>query len=361
LTYNVPYGVETPTRFDSSQNNSFPINLYFAQKIGEKMAWGVSVTTPFGLVSEWKDRPVVFSSRKADLMTLVLNPNFAYAFDTRWSLAIGLDYMKADIREFSRDVDQSRLLSQPPGTVVGKSDLSGDGDAFGWNLAVHAKDPRWSFGFTYRAAMSPDIDGDVKFSGINENLAALFPDGPGKATLDLPAQAAVGFAWTGVPDWAFELDLTWAQWSRFETLAIDFENNTVVPGSDPPLPVVADVAQAENWDDTFAVRFGTAWKVAGPHELRFGALWDQNPIPDATLRPSIPDGDRWSVTVGYGFTAKNWNLDVYYMPLFFKTRDARGAATGKPSANPYQVVDGVIDGTYESFVHLFGASFTWRF
>ncbi|MBZ5638435.1 MAG: outer membrane protein transport protein [Acidobacteriia bacterium] len=360
-TYNAPYAVISPTRFDSEQNNAFPASFYFTQKINGKMAWGVGVTTPFGLVTEWKDRPVVFSSRKADLMTFVVNPNFAYAFDDRWSLAIGADYMLADIREFSRDVDQSALLSQEPGTVVGRSNLSGDGNAFGWNLAVHAKDPKWSFGFTYRAALSPKIDGNVKFSGINPLLAALFPNGPGTATLDLPAEAAAGFAWTGVPNWAFEFDLSWAQWSTFDKLAVNFEKNTSVPGPAGPIPVVADIDQAESWKNTVAARFGAAWKIAGPHELRFGAVWDQNPIPDETLRPSIPDGDRKSVTLGYGYCGKHWNADVYYMPLFFQTRDAKGAPAHKPSENPYQTVDGVIDGKYESFVHLIGASFTWRF
>lgn len=330
--------------FKSVEDIVTPIQLYYAQKINDRLSFGFGINNPFGLSTEWKDRPVTYVSKRVELVTFVANPNLAIKVNDQWSLAVGIDYMRADVNEFSKEFDQSELLGLDPGTVVGKSDLTGNGTAWGWNVAAHfAKDP-WSVGLTYRAKLSPEIEGDVAFTGVNENLATLFPDGPGKTTLDLPAEAALGVAYKLNDKWHLEGDLSFAQWSAFEKLVIDFTDNTAA---------VQDTTLPENWKNTYALRFGAAWSMSEKHELRFGALWDQNPIPDETLRPSIPDGDRWSVTLGYGFKAKSWSLDAYYMPLFFQTRNA--------TANEATADTGVIDGKYESFVHLLGANFTWRF
>ncbi len=354
-------GEDTPQTYKTEQETGTPINLYVGTHISDRLAFGFGITAPFGLSTQWKDRPVTYSSKRVELVTLVANPNLAFEINDKWSVALGVDYMWADVSEFSKEFDQSALLSQPPGTVVGQSNLTGDGNAWGWNVATQFKGDPWTFGLTYRSALSPEIKGNVAFSGVHPALTALFPNGPGKTTVDLPAEAAIGVGYQLNDKWQLEGDISYAQWSSFEKLFLDFENETSVPGPAGPIDVVADITQVENWKDTYALRVGAAWRVVEKQELRFGALWDTNPIPDETLRPSIPDGDRWSVTLGYGYSGKSFGIDAYYMPLFFQTRNAKGAANGKPSANPYQKVDGVIDGSYESFIHLFGASLTWRF
>ncbi len=363
--WNVPYDVPTPTKFDAGENDTTPAHLYFSHRVADRLAWGIGINTPYGLITEWKDRPVVFSSSKAELTSFVVNPNIAYAVDDHWSVALGADFLSVDIRQFSRVIDESTLLAAPPGTVVGQSRLKGDGTAWGFNVAALAKYPAWSVGLTYRSSLSPDIDGDVAFNGIVPALRTLFPDSPATAKLDLPAQAAVGVCYGGFANWKLEFDVSWAQWSRFRRLAVDIEKNTFVPNVQdpelPPIPIVRDIDQAENWHDTFAFRIGSAWTVADRHELRFGALYDRGPIPDSTLRPSIPDAARWSATLGYGFAAKRWGVDVYYMPLFFDDATAHGDPARKPSANPYVEPDGVIDGRYSSFVHLFGVTLHFRF
>jgi len=336
--------------FDAESSIVTPSHFYFTHKVSDRWGWGVGLNNPIGLVTEWGDLPVTLSSRKADLVTFVLNPNVAFALNDRWSAAVGLDYMFADVGEFSRDVDQSALLGQAPLTVVGRSNLTGDGDDTSWNVALHYAGDTVGFGFFYRDGFSVDIDGDVEFSDINPALGALFPNGGGSTTLDLPAQAAVGVSWAAGDAWTFEFDVAWAEWSAFKELALDFENETsvqVAPGVF--VPVVEDTVLVENWDDTMSYRFGAAWALSERHELRFGALFDESPVPAETLRPSIPDADRTAVTFGYGFKGEKWNIDAYYMPLFFDDIDA---VAGE---------DGVIPGKYESFVNLAGVTFNVRF
>jgi len=280
---------------------------------------------------------VTIAARKSELVTWVVNPNVAFALGSQWSVAVGVDYMLADVKEFSRDVDSSETGVLPPGMVVAENNLTGDGDAWGYNIALHRAGQRWSFGLTYRSELSPQIDGDLEFSNVFPPVSGVFQNTKGSAELDLPAEAAVGVAWHLTDAWDIELDVAFAGWSSFEKLVIDTENPAF------------DTVLVENWDDTFSYRVGAAWDLAEKHQLRFGAVYDESPIPTEYLRPSIPDSNRTGVSAGYGYTANKWNLDAYVMPLWFADITANGTATG------------VIDGTYKTSSILSGVTFNLRF
>jgi long-chain fatty acid transport protein len=321
----VPFtGSAAPQTFDAESNAAFPSHLYFSSKASERVAWGVGINNPFGLITEWSEPPVTVSARKSELVTYVVNPNVAFAIGGGWSVAVGADYILADVKEFSRDVNVGPA-------IVSQSNLTGDGDDWGYNFAVHHPGERFSFGLTYRSEMSPEIEGDLEFTN------PAIPDTTGSATIDLPAQAQVGVAWHASDAWDVELDVAYAGWSSFENLVIDVDTGT-------------DIVLEENWDDTFSYRVGAAWGLADAHELRFGAVYDEAPIPANTLRPSIPDADRTGATVGYGYTKDKWGVDAYLMGLWFD--DA--TASGDPAA-------GVIDGVYENSTMLLGASLNVRF
>lgn len=135
VAYLIPYsGSTSPRTFEAEPNRGTPIHLYFSHKVNDRIAWGVGLNNPYGLITEWSGLPVTLSARRSELTTWVLNPNVAFAVGSRWSVAVGLDYIFADVGEFSRDIDQSGFLAQPPGTVVGRSNLTGDGDDWGYNV-----------------------------------------------------------------------------------------------------------------------------------------------------------------------------------------------------------------------------------
>jgi len=335
------FGLFTEQTFETESSIETPSHLYFVHKVNDGLAWGIGLTTPFGLVTEWSDRPVTFSAQRSDLATFVLNPNVAFRLNESWSLAVGLDYIYADISEFSREIPIDLDGNPFNGfEVIGGSNLTGDGDDLGWNVALSYKSPDYAFGFTYRSDLTPEIEGDIRFASFGP-LEPFFRDSPGTADLKLPDQAAVAFAWTGSPTWTFEVDVAYAGWSSFDTLDIDVENE--VPG------FVQDISLLEDWDDTFSYRFGAAYRASQQHEWRFGAVYDESPVPPETLRPSIPDSDRTGLTVGYGFTGASWSFDAYYMPLWF---DDITAVSGQ---------EGVIAGTYDTFVNLAGVTLSWRF
>ncbi len=334
------FGLFQPTTFEQESNLATPSHIYYRRKVNNNMAFGVGVTTPFGLVTEWGDRPVTFSAAKSELATFIINPNLAFRLTQSWSIAVGLDYLIADLKNFSREVPIDLDMNPLNGPeVVGFSNLSGDGDEFGWNLALHHKRGNFSFGINYRSDITAEIDGDVEFSNFGP-LAGIFQSSPGTADLNLPQSLAVGLAWQG-NTWGVELDVVQVDWSVFDVLRVDIENN--VPG------FVDDIALVEDWDDSKSFRLGV-WRKLGQHgELRFGLNLEEGAVPEDTLRPSIPDADRTAPSIGYGFNGNKWNVDVYAQTFIFDEITSVGNE------------EGVIIAEYDSGVTLLGITLGRKF
>src|SRR5262249_35415029 len=121
---------------------------------------------------------------------------------------------------------------------------------------------------------------------------------------------------------------------------------TLPPTTTPALVI------PENWEGTWSYRVGVAGRLGQgmKHELRGGVVRDMSPVPPQYLRASIPDADRWGVSVGYGYSGKSWGIDVYGMYFDFDDAVANGSAA-----------DAVINGTYKISVVLAGVTGKYRF
>ncbi len=323
-------------------STEWPSSLYFTQKFSDDWAWGLAINSPFGLKTDWgPDFEGRYISRKADLSVVNVNPNLARRIGKSWSVAAGIDYATADIRELSRNI--------PFGGGAlpdGFTKLTGNGSDFGWNVAGRwASETGWRWGGSYRSEMKPDIKGDVKFENIPGFVAALFPDGPASSTIFLPATFATGVGYLSKGKWEGEFDIVYTRWSVFKNLDIDIVND---PAG------ILDVHQVEDWKDTYSFRAGYILRLTDEHQIRLGLYYDGNPIPSDRVRPRLPDADRSSAQVGYGYASRNgFSVDFAYMALYFKER----AVTGDPTSatNP------VLSGVYKNFTNLVGITFGYRF
>ena len=334
------FGIPQETTFQMDSHLVTPAHLYYSHKFNSNFALGIGINTPFGLITDWVDRPVTFSAAESELVTFMVNVNLAMRLTEHTAVAVGIDYVDAEIKSFSREVPIDLDGNPLNGfEVVGASNLTGSGDEIGWNVALHHRGQGWNFGFSYRSDITVTLDGTLDFENFGP-LSPFFFDRTGTADLELPDQAAIGLSWQGGRGWVYEVDVTWQGWSVFDNLVIDLDNE--IPG------LVEDIVLREDWDDAFAYRFG-AQKTAGKNVYRLGFVYDEQTVPNDTLRPSIPDADRYGPTVGYTRNNNNWSVDFYYFPLFFSETDAVGNE------------DGVIEGTYKSFVNLAGATFRVRF
>ncbi|HJQ99841.1 MAG TPA: outer membrane protein transport protein [Candidatus Polarisedimenticolaceae bacterium] len=315
---------------DAVSHTTEPFHLYFAQKLGSRLGWGIGINTPFGLITHWDQPPLTFSSRRAELRTYLFNPNVAFAINDAWSFALGLDYLWIDVRDLSRDVNLGPL-------GISTANVTGDGDAWGYDAGFLYRRERFSIAGTYRSDMRPEVDGRIELSGP----AGALLDSPATAKPHLPDQFLLGAAYTQTR-FDVELGAYYTQWNEFDELAID----TGTP--------LTSTTLREDWSATWAYRLGAAFRLSSAdearHEIRAGLLLEDSPVPEDTRRPSIPDSDRTGFSAGYGFQGKALGLDAYVMYLDFDD----GVADGS-------VAEGVIDGVYTSSVLLLGATFKYRF
>ncbi|MEL7060947.1 MAG: outer membrane protein transport protein, partial [Acidobacteriota bacterium] len=120
------FGVFQPTDFEPESSIETPVHLYYANKFHPNYAFGIGITTPFGLVTEWEERPVTFSAAKSELVTFVVNANAAFRMTENLALAVGIDWIHADVTEFSREVPIDLDGNPLNGfEVIGFSNLSG--------------------------------------------------------------------------------------------------------------------------------------------------------------------------------------------------------------------------------------------
>src|SRR6266566_3364403 len=182
-------GPSSGQSFDQLDNTAWPSSVYYTQKLDERWAWGFGFTSPFGLKTQWDNAfPGRYVSREANLAVVNLNPNLACKIGKAWSVAVGLDLARADIRELSRNIDFSGI-----GAPDGFTKLTGDGNDVGWNIAGRwANHKGWSWGGSFRSRMKPEIKGDIRFENIPGPVAAAFPDGGATADIPLPATLATG-------------------------------------------------------------------------------------------------------------------------------------------------------------------------
>lgn len=144
----------SPTGASLNSDNIAPTawvpNMHFVAPINDQFGWGASVTSNYGLATEFGDNYAAGAfGGKTDLETLNLNLSGAYRLDSHWSFGVGFDavYAKAKIERYAGDpgkvVAGSGALPPAPARQVAGipadtqiAYLKGDEWGFGWNAGI---------------------------------------------------------------------------------------------------------------------------------------------------------------------------------------------------------------------------------
>ena len=314
-----------------------------ALALDERWRLGLSLNAPFGLETRWAlgtfpalSRPIPIAPginlpagldhpTQSKLEVIATSPSVAYKVSDHLSVAAGVDYY------YAREATLNTFVTH----------LSGDGDAWGWNLSALFRHGPWSFGAAYRSEATVDIDGEVRVS--DPTLLALGRPASQLASvdLDLPWRLQLGVRYAVNADLAVELDWSRTGWSAFDKLIVESNSGT---------PIKNDTNQ---WDDTNAYRLGLTYRIRPETQLRLGYTYDETGQSDDYFSGRVPDNDRHLFGLGVGHElAPGWSLDAGYMYVRFKDRRFRGDRPSVPGGE----VNGsaAIDGDYEGSAHLVG-------
>lgn len=327
--------------------NFFPPTAYWTNRLGDRFAYGLGVNAPFGLGVEWKD-PENFTGRdrvtKANLQTIDASFNLAMAMNDNLSFAAG-----ANMRWAKVELHQIGTLVSSGGAPVNIIDATLESDYtpdFGFHAAMLATPAEgWRLGLVYRSEVSVKVDdGKASFKQIPTGDAALdavvagqLPPSQGVATeLVFPASFSTGLAWSAMPNWTYEADVVWTQWSAFQKLPLTFEKTASL-----------DTEIIEDYKDQFAIRLGAEHRLTD-WTYRFGYYYDSAAAPPESVTPLLPDANRHGFTLGLGMTRGAWTMDFYNLFLFVEKRSTEGV-----ERDDY-------DGTYKSYVNALGASLAYH-
>ncbi len=313
----------------------FVPNLYFMTHFGDPWTFGLNISSPFGLETNWPAGafpnfgPLAATQPTRSRIEMVnINPNFAYAFNDTISAAFGVDYYQ---------VNKANLDSVA-------ATVNGSGADWGWNAAVLYSKGRWSAGASYRSSVEVKIDGVADLRSLGS-----FAFGA-ELEIEFPDMLQIGARYKATDKLGIEFDIERTKWSTFDTLVITA--TSVAPPGSPPLS-----SNVNNWDDVNAYRLGFTYQLSSKTQLRFGYTFDETPQPDATFTARIPDADRQLLSFGVKQRISTWDLEagIMYVKWDDRTISSTTAFVPAPGVDPNGTT--AFDGNYDSTAILVGLGF----
>ena len=339
-------------RYDTDISTAYVPHLFLNYRTTNRLALGLGVYVPYGLTSQWsQDFPGRFSAQKASLQTIYVQPNIAFQITDGWSIGAGpvIGHSTVELRQ-SADLS---ALPTPAGPTFGqlgiakrtefaRVTLKGSDMAYGVNVGVHGRiNPRWEVGARFLSSVYFQYDdADATFEQVPTGLtlaannplslpagtpidAVLAGQFAGSGALTAqkvktrimhPAQAQIGFGYSGFENTTLSFDYAWVGWRAFKTLPVDFQG-----------PAKASSRELlENYNNTSSVRVGLEHRYTGGAAIRVGVAGAAAAAPDATVTPLLPEQDRAYGSLGgtYPLT-RNFSLDAAYSHIFTTGRRGR--------------------------------------
>jgi long-chain fatty acid transport protein len=374
------------------QNDPIPVpHGYVTYGFNEKLAAGLALFVPYGLGTKWLD---TFDGRflgyDNDLQSIYLQGTVGYQLPKGIKVGGGLNMVFGSL-ELTQRLDLSEFptssgatfgqIGIPFHTEFSNGNLhAGGATGFGGNLGVSWDATDWlSVGGRYMTRVKLDYEGTAVFEPVDTDIilppgnpisvllgipdqpmdidalltaADLYSDGEVlseqtvNTSITMPDQGVIGVALKASPAVTLLFDLQWINWSVFDTLVVEFENQP------------DDLILVENYQDTYGFRFGVDWAAKENLALRGGYLYHDGAAPAETVTPLLPEGSRNEFTIGLGYrVSQMFGFDLAYQ--YLRQNDRRGR-TRDPIEGEGPSTE-LNSGLYSFNAHLFGATLVLHF
>lgn len=348
--------------------------------------FGLSASAEYGLGTAYDNGWAMdWNSKDTTVQGYVLNPNLAYKITDRWSVAVGLRWLFFDFAQTS--LPQITYDGYELGRAHNR--LKGDNGfkSIGWVVGTkYDITESFSVGAVYKSAIDATIKGHVRTRvstrnsevingladgatkqaligmGVPESMwQAYYPsifqqalakinsqvnDGVGarnghaEADLTLPQSVAIGFNWDINEDHHLGFQVSWTQWSVFDTLHFK------LAGGDKDVHL--------HWNDTWRASLGYRWDFSDNWSWMVSYVFDQDCCLDKEQSSAmLPPAHRNIATTGFCWSVcDNLDLSLDYSCIFM---DGGSYNTTDSLGNVYH------NETCRAFCHAVGFSVTYRF
>ncbi len=246
---------------------------YMAMPITDRLNFGLSITSPFGLATEtphnWAGQ---IYGRDSEILSINVNPMLSYRVSDVLSIGAGfqVQYFKA-------------RLTQAAGIAANDPDvmLKADGFGVGFNLGAQLKP--WTggtIGIGYRSAISEDLDGHLDVPGTSF---------PATATLKTPQLISFGVRQEMTDRFRLMGTVEWTDWSSIDVVPI--------------------YASAGGVLTTLPLRYRDGWlfSVGGEYDVnkqvtaRAGIGYEVAPVDDTTRDVRLPEPNQLILSAGFSY------------------------------------------------------------
>ena len=322
--------------------------FYLTHKFNDKLSAGLGVFNPFGLGTEWDGNwEGRYIATKSQMAVFNINPVASYRILPGVSLAAGLDIIVLDAT-FERKINLSGIAGAPAGTFPDAGQkFQCDDTGVGFNIGFAADlTKNITLGASYRSEVKLDPSGTVSYSlpsGIPPQLGGLFQGMGAKTHLTLPQQVYAGIAYKDLGPLTMEAGMRWEGWSSFHQMTVTLDN-----GMSQTTP--------RNWKDTYAINFGAQYKLNDTVSLLGGYLYGQNPVPDSTFEPAIPDSDTHLFCIGTDLKFNRFSIALAYAYQLQLDRTKNNTI-----GDPFSPGTGTANGRYSADMQMLAISLGYRF
>jgi long-chain fatty acid transport protein len=333
--------------------DAFVPAAYATTAIGTDWRFGLSVTTPWGLVTKSANDAISrYHGLTSSLRTIDIAPAVSWRPLPNLAFGAALNIQYASAR-LSNAVDFGAVGARAgliPGSRDGRATVTGNDTSVGWQVGA-----QWEplvgtrLGLAFRSAVFHGLKGDASFEGVPAPLAGLRDFAPtgAQAKLVTPETLTLGLQQRIDDRFTLLVGAEWTNWSRFQDLVVTFDNGR------------APSVTQERWRDSWFLSLGGEYRWNEALTLRAGVAYDQTPVRTETRTPRIPDNNRIWLSVGASYTLRpGVILSAGYTHIFAPDATVNLADPGPGGSN---LLRGNLNSVYSASVDIVTAQLRFLF
>lgn len=350
-----PFSEAFPDVTSQGGNFSFVPSLHYVAPITDHVAFGFSITAPFGLKTDYgRDTPLRYAATLTSITVVDFSPSLAVQVSDQASLGIGLDIQKNDA-EFD-SVGKLLIILDPTDT---RSTNRVSGVGYGYHAGIlYEFCPTARAGLSYHSQVRHHLSGTSKFVGP---IANALNDGPlvsNRATtnITLPPYTALSYYQDISPRVAIMGTVIFTQWAIVKDLIL---NNYAGAISPEPFDIAPStniqVVVPERFRNTWNLSVGADYHVNDQIILRGGIGYDQTPVKNRFRNVQLPDNNRYVFALGGHYQANRcFGFDLGWMHVIA----GQAHVNPPPQAMGGQTV--ITSGKVTGGADVYGAQVTWN-
>lgn len=329
-----------------------PASMYFVKPlVPGKLAFGVGVSTPYGMASIYPQNMSAASGMRyalpyeSSLLVADITPAVAFKVSDSLSVAIGMEIMYSELKLKQFYNWSSIIPGSPEGDIQVQSQGWGLGAYMGMNWEI-AKGHRLAF--VGRLPVRVKYRGEFKATNMPPALIGAFSQSSSFGSdMNFPGSLAVGYGVDVTDRWTVGFDFKWTNNSATNDLPLNIGGNQALLGGQD--------RAVFNWRDSIDLGTGMSYALNEQWSLRGGYLFSENSQPAGTYSPVVATNDRHIFSLGVGWRGKTRSVDLTYAYVYNPTRVISGATQASGAAQP------LFNGSYSHQWHVLALSLTQRF